>query len=370
MDTPERPHPTMRVIAAGAPDTPPAAARRPFIVPLFLPQAGCPFQCAFCNQRHITGKPQGIPASDALRRQIEQFLSYRDERRGETQIAFYGGNFLGLGQALVEKLLALAEGYVSAGQAAGIRFSTRPDSVHPRQLQWVAPYTIAAIELGVQSMNDRVLTLARRGHTASDSAMAMARLKEAGYRIGAQLMVGLPGDDDALSLASGEAIARLAPDFVRIYPTLVLRGSRLAVAYRRGRYAPWPLERCVATVKHLYYLFQARGIPVIRMGLQASADLEDGQAVLAGPYHPAFGHLVLSEVFLDRASTSLSQAPAAGEAVRLRVHPRSVACLRGHKNRNLEALRRRFGLRDIQVLADERLGLAELTVEPLATRAL
>jgi histone acetyltransferase (RNA polymerase elongator complex component) len=219
-------------------------------------------------------------------------------------------------------------------------------------------------------MNDRVLTLARRGHTASDSAMAMARLKEAGYRIGAQLMVGLPGDDDALSLASGEAIARLAPDFVRIYPTLVLRGSRLAVAYRRGRYAPWPLERCVATVKHLYYLFQARGIPVIRMGLQASADLEDGQAVLAGPYHPAFGHLVLSEVFLDRASTSLSQAPAAGEAVRLRVHPRSVACLRGHKNRNLEALRRRFGLRDIQVLADERLGLAELTVEPLATRAL
>ncbi len=369
MNTPERPQAPKRVISAAAPSAAAPAPPRPFIVPVFLPQAGCPFQCAFCNQHHITGKPQGVPESDAVRRQIEQFLGYRDVRRGETQIAFYGGNFLGLGQALVEKLMALAEDYVSAGRAAGIRFSTRPDSVHPRQLQWVAPFTVAAIELGVQSMHDRVLTLARRGHTASDTASAMDRLKAAGYRIGAQLMVGLPGDDEALSLASGEALARLAPDFVRIYPTLVLRGSRLAVAYREGRYDPWPLERCVATVKRLYYLFQARGIPVIRMGLQASADLEDGRAVLAGPYHPAFGHLVYSEIFLDRASTSLSRAPGVGEAVRLRVHPRSVARLRGDKNRNLETLRRRFGLREIQVLADDRLALAELTVEPMTTRA-
>jgi histone acetyltransferase (RNA polymerase elongator complex component) len=310
--------------------------------------------------------PGGVPDIDAAQRQIEQFLSYRDDRRGETQIAFYGGNFLGLGQEPVEKLLALAEQYVSAGRAAGIRFSTRPDSVHPRQLKWVAPFTVTAIEMGVQSMNDRVLNLARRGHTAEDTVVAIARLKEARYSIGAQLMVGLPGDDEAISLASGEAIARLAPDFVRIYPTLVLRGSRLAVAYRRGQYAPWPLERCITTVKRLYYLFQSHGITVIRMGLQPSADLDDGHAVLAGPYHPAFGHLVFSEIFLDRATARFQQHPAAaGKAIRLRVHPRSVARMRGEKNRNLEILRRRFNLRNIQVLADARLGLDELTLDPM-----
>jgi histone acetyltransferase (RNA polymerase elongator complex component) len=338
---------------------------RPFIVPLFLPQAGCPFQCAFCNQRHISGKPRGVPETAALRRQIERFLGYRGEGRGETQIAFYGGNFLGLEQALVEELLTLAEGYVAAGQAAGIRFSTRPDSVDARRLKWIAPFTVAAIELGVQSMNDRVLTLARRGHSAGDTTAAMVQLKEAGYRIGAQLMVGLPGDSHARSLASGEATARLGPDFVRIYPTLVLRGSCLALTYRRGRYAPWSLTRCVATVKDLYYLFQAHGIPVIRMGLQAAADLQDGRAVLAGPHHPAFGHLVLSEVFLDRASACLSRASAAGGRVRLRVHPRSAARLRGHKNRNLEILRRRFDLDGIQVLPDDRLGLSAVTAERL-----
>jgi histone acetyltransferase (RNA polymerase elongator complex component) len=348
---------------AQGPPSPP----RPFIVPLFLPQAGCPHQCAFCNQRSISGTPQGVPEPAALERQIERFLGYRDRRRGETQIAFYGGNFLGLGRALVEELLTLAQGYVAAGRAAGIRFSTRPDSVDARRLAWLAPFTVTTIELGVQSMNDRVLTLAGRGHSAGDSAAAMVRLKAAGYRIGAQLMVGLPGDSRARSLASGEAIARLGPDFVRIYPTLVLRGSRLALTYRRGRYAPWSLARAVATVKDLYLLFQAHGIPVIRMGLQAAAELEDGRAVLAGPYHPAFGHLVLSEIFLDRASACLARAFAAGEAVRLRVHPRSAARLRGHKNRNLQTLRRRFGLGGIQVLSDDRLGLAEVIAERLET---
>ncbi|HSM75300.1 MAG TPA: hypothetical protein VK852_11705, partial [Desulfobacterales bacterium] len=145
------------------------------------------------------------------------------------------------------------------------------------------------------------------------------------------------------------------------------RGSRLALTYRRGYYAPWSLRRCVTTVKDLYYIFQAHGIPVIRMGLQAAAELEDGRAVLAGPYHPAFGHLVLSEIFLDRASACLARTFAAGEAVRLRVHPRSAARLRGHKNRNLQTLRRRFGLGGIQVLSDDRLGLAEVIAERLET---
>ena len=130
---------------------------------------------------------------------------------------------------------------------------------------------------------------------------------------------------------------------------------------------PWSLARAVAAVKDLYLLFQAHGIPVIRMGLQAAADLEDGRTVMAGPYHPAFGHLVLSEIFLDRASACLARAFAAGGVVRLRVHPRSAARLRGHKNRNLETLRRRFGLRGLQVLSDDRLGLAEVIAERLAT---
>ena len=101
------------------------------------------------------------------------------------------------------------------------------------------------------------------------------------------------------------------------------------------------------------------------MGLQASTDLEDGHAVLAGPYHPAFGHLVFSEIFLDRATQGLLQAPVDAKAVRLRVHPRSVARMRGQKNRNIEILQRRFDLRQIQVLVDDRLGPEDLTIEGL-----
>lgn len=364
MNTPDPPQTPLRLRAARALRLP-KPYPKPFIVPVFLPQAGCPFQCAFCNQRQITGERGGIPDLDVVRKRIDRYLTYRGERRGETQIAFYGGNFLGLGQPLIEKLLSLAQRYVAQNQVAAIRFSTRPDTVRPMQLKWLAPFSVTTIELGVQSMDDRVLRLARRGHTAEDTVMAVHRLKEAGYAVGAQLMVGLPGDDETVSLASARAVARLEPDFVRIYPTLVLRGSRLAAAYRRGRYTPWPLGRCVTAVKRLYNLFQARGIPVIRMGLQASTDLEDGHAVLAGPYHPAFGHLVFSEIFLDRATQGLLQAPVDAKAVRLRVHPRSVARMRGQKNRNIEILQRRFDLRQIQVLVDDRLGPEDLTIEGL-----
>jgi len=210
-------------------------------------------------------------------------------------------------------------------------------------------------------MNDTVLARSGRGHTAADTERAVSRLREEGFEIGVQMMVGLPGDNNAGAITSALRIADLAPDFVRIYPTVVLKHSLLARWYRNGDYTPLPLESCVTLVKELYLLFTEKRIPVIRMGLQGSDDSDFAASLLAGPFHPAFGHLVYSEIFFDRATSVLRLMSGLSGTVTFRVHPRSVSRLRGQKNRNIGLLKRKFHLDTIRIITDPALGVEELT---------
>ncbi|MCK4468101.1 MAG: radical SAM protein, partial [Desulfobacterales bacterium] len=258
---------------------------KPFIIPVFLPNVGCPHQCAFCNQTAITGKKQKTISTEKLGSYINEFLNYKGPRRKRVQIAFYGGNFLGLKGDYISSLLHEASKFVNQGKVDSIRFSTRPDTIDNERLDLLKQFPVATIELGVQSMDDNVLAMSRRGHTSLDTEKAVCLLKKRDYEIGLQMMVGLPGDDEAGALASGYRIAELYPDFVRIYPTLVLDKSPLAGWYRKGRYAPLSLQQCVTLVKRLYLLFREKGINVIRRGLQAAESLSKGSTILAGPYH-------------------------------------------------------------------------------------
>jgi hypothetical protein len=211
-------------------------------------------------------------------------------------------------------------------------------------------------------MDDTVLALSRRGHTVQDTEGAVDLLKKNGYRIGLQIMVGLPGDSDDALLSTGRRIAALKPDFVRIYPTLVLAQSPLAKWYESGRYVPLSLEKAVDLVKQLYLMFSARGIPVVRMGLQDSFALNDSGVVLAGPHHPAFGHLVLSAICLDRLRELFSTPAPLPQSLQVRVHPSNISRLQGFKKNHLDTLREEFRLSELSLVADSRLGLNGVVV--------
>ena len=277
-------------------------------------------------------------------------------------IAFFGGNFLGLKSGEIRFLLELAAEFIRNGQVDGIRFSTRPDTINDRSLDMIKDYSVSTVELGVQSMDDQVLALAGRGHSATDTVHAVERLKERHFSIGLQMMVGLPGDDETSALTTAQKIADLAPDFVRIYPTLVVANSRLAGWYKSGDYAPMSLEEGVTLVKKIYLKFKKAGIDVIRMGLQASEDLDDGTTVLAGPHHPAFGHLVHSEIFLDMAISAIESANAIKETLTIFVNPRSISKMRGLHNSNIEKLKTRYQFKLIAVVPDSSLAVEELKV--------
>jgi histone acetyltransferase (RNA polymerase elongator complex component) len=246
-----------------------------------------------------------------------------------------------------------------------LRFSTRPDTIAPSILALIRNDPVRTIELGVQSMDDRVLDRARRGHRAQDTIGAVAELRAAGYEIGLQIMTGLPGSSPKQDEASAAAVVALKPAFVRIYPTLVLAGSALAADYRAGRYAPPSLDASIELAARLWLTFTAAGIRVVRLGLQDSPALADPANVLAGPYHPAFGEQVLSRVFRAMAATALNHWTPADARVRLRVNPRRLSVMTGTHRCNCLALRKAFRLDAVRIVADTDLGANELEVDNL-----
>ena len=338
-----------------------ANSHKPFIIPIFLPHAGCPHRCVFCDQSSITGVPSKRPPKD-IRDQIEAFLKFKPARRNRVQVAFFGGNFLGMPADKIKRLLAEAAEYVMSGRGNNIRFSTRPDTIDPQRLDWIKAFPVKTIELGVQSMDERVLSATKRGHSADDTETAIHLLKELNYEVGIQLMVGLPGDTPERSIASAKRVVRLKPHFIRIYPTLVLAGSPLAAWYKKGNYVPLGLEEAVTQVKDLYLLFKNKNISVIRMGLQASEDLENGATILAGPYHPAFGHLVYSEIFLDMAVAQIESSAPNTKSISIRTNPSNVSKLRGLRNRNIEILKKKFGFESIAIRPNDALAQDQLKV--------
>ena len=332
------------------------------IIPIFIPHLGCPHQCIFCNQRAITGKSAQTPSADQIQQEVNRFLNYGKERPSTTQISFFGGSFLGLEKETIRSLLETVMPFVRAKDVDSIRFSTRPDTISQESLSLLDGFPVSTVELGVQSMNDRVLDAAGRGHRALDTVVAADLLKKRGYELGLQMMVGLPADDDDGAMQTARRIAKLAPDFVRIYPTLVLEGSMLARRFKDCRYHPMALAACVTLVKRLFLYFNTYHIPVVRMGLQASDGLTRAGGLIAGPYHPAFGHLVHGEIVLDAISSALDRMEKQPDPLTISVHPRMVSRVQGLHKQNICRLKTAFDLKKIVLHQDGRLAKGHLVV--------
>ncbi len=335
----------------------------PFIIPLFIPHIGCPFQCAFCNQKALTSVIRPDISLSQLKREIDLFLTYK-KKPAYTEIAFFGGTFLGLGKEVILELLELAQSYIKNGVVDSIRFSTRPDTITIENLNFIKSYSVKTIEVGVQSMDDLVLRKSRRGHTEEDVIKAVNILKENEYITGMQLMVGLPYDNEKKSLTTALKTVELKPDIVRIYPALVLKNSPMEEWYLNGTYTPLSLEDSVNIVKKTYTLFLANNIKVIRVGIQASKDLEEGTEIVAGPYHPSFGHMVSSSIFLDMAIKILSKCKLHDE-IDIHVNPSSISEMRGLKNFNIEKLQNLYGFSKIRVTGDKTIDKFSLSINDI-----
>lgn len=337
--------------------------RKPLIVPIFIPNQGCPHRCIFCQQEKITGQPirpiNGLEVKEALERAVG---SPRFDVRREPEVAFYGGTFTRLPVEKISELLEAVRPFVEQGYFKSIRVSTRPDALEKEKAEWIRHLGVTTVELGSQSMDDRVLELSRRGHTAGDTVEAVRLLRNRGFKVGIQLMPGLPGDSEESFMSTVEKVVRLHPDMVRLYPTVVIRGTELETWYKEMRYRPLSLEEAVRICRMSCVQLEREGIPVIRIGLMASPSLLEKGEIMAGPWHEAFGFLVRSAIHQERIEPYL---PIPGEArkITLRVPPMEVPLVRGYKNTGLRAIEEKTGAGIMEILSDETLAPGEIEVE-------
>ncbi len=271
-------------------------------ISIFVPHIGCPNKCSFCNQRHITGTFKA-PRSIDVKKAVEAAKSSKNYNPETTEIAFFGGSFTAINRNYMTDLLKTAAEFVKNGDVSGIRISTRPDAIDDEILSLLKENFVTAIELGAQSLNDRVLKMNNRGHKSIDVVKASELIKNYGFELGLQIMTGLYGDSDQSAIKTAQKVIDIAPDTVRIYPTVVLKDTDLAALYADGIYSPQTLDSAVKLASNLYSMFTASGIRVIRLGLHSI----ETDAYLAGPWHPAFSELCQSQIMLNSALKKLSK---------------------------------------------------------------
>ena len=312
------------------------------VIPIFIMNSGCPHRCIFCNQKITAGNFPSQITRDYFDAEVKSYLDRKKDKYSNVEIAFYGGSFTGIDKTYQETLLSWAGFYVEAGQVNSIRVSTRPDYISDENLSLLKKYNVSTVEIGAQSFNDEVLRFAQRGHDSASTVAAMKTLKDSGFRTGLHLMVGLPQDTPDRFMNSVSKTIALNPDTVRLHPVIVLAGTALAEEFRRGNYKPLELAEAIDLCRLAWGKLSGAGISVIRIGLQVTDAMEKQGAVLAGPFHPAFGSLVMSSIFYHSTLKLLTDIPQEVKELRFNISSQDISSFRGMANMNITAIKKLY----------------------------
>lgn len=334
-------------------------------IPIFIPHLGCPNNCVFCNQHTISGHGEFELAR--ARREIDEALSTIGEGV-PTEIAFFGGSFTGIDRELMIALLELAEEYVRAGRVSEIRLSTRPDYIDTEILSILSRYSVRTVELGLQSLDDGVLSASHRGHDRLCALEACRAVKEAGFSLIGQMMIGLPLSDADKEIATAELICKAGADGARVYPTVVFADTELACMMERGEYKPLMLDDAVERTKNALAAFDRYGVPCIRVGLCASENLSDASVAIAGANHAAIGEMAMSALYLERISAELDRLAIRGGGVKIYVARGATSKAVGQKKINKVKICEKYGLEWVKVLEKNEIIGYNILVEHFADR--
>lgn len=336
-------------------------------IPVFLPHIGCPNDCVFCNQKTITAKLKPVEEQDIINT-IETYLSTLLKRNMKTiEIAFFGGSFTGMPIEDQKKYLQIAKGYKDKGLINEIRLSTRPDYIDDEILTHLKHYEVNTIELGVQSFDEEVLKLSNRGHNSDIVKKSADMIHAYGFKLGIQLMIGLPGDSYEKSIRSAQKAVELKPEVARLYPTMVLKDTELENMYHKGVYKPFTKEDVLKTTKEMYLILTNAGIKVIRIGLKSSDYINEDNSVVAGDYHPAFRQVVESEIVKDYLESRLTKD---FEKAIFYSNSTSFSTMIGNKKSNKDYFEKRYPHKKFEFKMNEDLKDEEYRVEVLKTLGL
>lgn len=334
--------------------------KKHYIIPIFVPHEGCPHDCAFCNQGKITGeekdeikgpkfKLENSVNAKFVKDTIEEYIETIDRKKDtKIEVSFFGGTFTAVDITKQKRLLSVAKEYKNKGVIDYIRLSTRPDYIDKDILDHLKSYDVDIIELGVQSLDEEVLLKSTRGHSAKDVEKASSLIKEYGFILGHQIMLGLPSDTKERDIETVKKSISMKPSIVRIYPALTIKDTAMEYMYNNNTYKPYSLEECVDIAKECYKLYINAGVKIIRVGLQATDNITDGEDVVAGPFHSAFRELVESSILCDSLYDVMSREQVS-EAV-IKISSRSVSKLYADKKIYFNDLKKKLNMDNVKVI--------------------
>ena len=341
--------------------------KKRYIIPIFVPHLGCPNDCVFCNQKSISGQQKMITKEDIIKT-INFYLENIKDKEAKKEVAFFGGSFTGIDVDKQEEFLQTAYKFIKDGKIDSIRVSTRPDYINKDILKRLKKYKVRTIELGVQSANDYILKQRHRGHTFEDVKKASKLIRWYGFNLGHQMMVGLPESTRLDEINTAKELIKLKPKMVRIYPVLVIHNTKLEKDYLEGKYKPLTVIQAVETCKEIVPLFRAKGIDIIRIGLQNTDEITDpsvkGSEVVAGPYHPAFRQLVEANLWYDDILKRIKEMNTKVKRVKIIINPKDVNNVVGHKRENIQKLKDVYEL-DLIIEQDEKMKEGKFKLEIL-----
>ena len=321
--------------------------KKQYIIPIFVPHLGCPNDCIFCNQKSISGQKSNMTKEKA-KEIIENYLKSIDKENAQIEIAFFGGSFTAIEEERQEELLQVASEFVKSGQVESIRVSTRPDAIDKKILKRLKKYKVKTIELGVQSSNNYILKRINRGHTFEDVKKAAKLIRWNGFRLGVQMMIGLPESTTIDEINTAKELIKLKPKMVRIYPVLVIKNTPLEKELEKGTYKPLTVVQAVEVCKEIVRLFHDKNIDIIRIGLQPTDEISEPGSekseVVAGPYHPAFRQLVESAMWYDAIVGKIKRLNVKVKEVEVTVNPVDANNVIGHKKENVKNLKELYDL--------------------------
>lgn len=309
-----------------------------YIIPIFVPHEGCPHDCVFCNQNKITGEDSTVNGL-FVRNTIEQYLTTINKENATVEVSFFGGTFTAISIGKQRELLKIAKEYKDKGIINYIRLSTRPDYIDNEILTHLKEFSVDIIELGVQSLDEDVLMKSGRGHTAEQVYDASKLIKEYGFTLGHQIMLGLPGDNFQKDIETAKKSVDMKPEICRIYPALTIKDTMMEKMFLDREYEPYTLEEAVEVSKEILKIYIENNIKVIRIGLQPTDNINLGGDIIAGPFHAAFRELVESSIINSKIFELIKDHQG---DVLITIHPNKVSKLFADKkyyfNKNLKLL--------------------------------
>ncbi|BAL96181.1 TIGR01212 family radical SAM protein [Rubrivivax gelatinosus] len=203
--------------------------------------------CTFCSVLSFAADDGDAPLAQQL---AERRAELKRAARYIAYFQAYTNTY-----AEVETLTRLYAEATASPDVVGLAVGTRPDCVPDAVLALLAGYRERGyevwLELGLQSAHDETLARVNRGHGWAAYADAVARARAAGVPVCTHLILGLPGETDAHAVTTLERVLDAGAEGLKLHPLMITRGSRLAVAHKRGEIEPPELPAYAALVGEL-----------------------------------------------------------------------------------------------------------------------